>query len=284
MRRAILLAAIALFAISASAQQRQGVLIKASKPYDNLVTTIEQLGGTVIYKYKYVDGLAADLTWVGEGAVSKEVGFTPPQTVDVLILNPLAEPNGLAWPLLDTPRMIFFAEPPAPDEALGAYAARLMIAEEHFGMVVKLFDHWGLSTGDQAALQLGQLLGAQYVIVGNVALEPRQARLDIRILDVETGAIHLADKRTGKRDEFLAIVSGLADRFTRDLKLPARRETVVVQVPARASFAYSRGLDYETRGQWERARAMYRQALEHYADHADARTALDRLRGRGGGQ
>jgi hypothetical protein len=54
-------------------------------------------------------------------AVSKEVGFTPPQTIDVLVINPVAEPNGVAWPFLDTPRMIFFAEPPGPDEQLGAY-------------------------------------------------------------------------------------------------------------------------------------------------------------------
>ena len=53
--------------------------------------------------------------------VSREVGFTPSQVVDVLVTNPIAEPNGSAWPLLDTPRMIFFAEPPGPDEQLGAY-------------------------------------------------------------------------------------------------------------------------------------------------------------------
>jgi len=53
--------------------------------------------------------------------VSAEVGFTPPQIIDVLIVNPIAEPNGVAWPLLDTPRMILYAEPPGPDEQLGAY-------------------------------------------------------------------------------------------------------------------------------------------------------------------
>ena len=54
-------------------------------------------------------------------AVSKEVGFTPKQIVDVVVTNPIAEPNGSAWPLLDSPRIIFFAEPPGPDEQLGAY-------------------------------------------------------------------------------------------------------------------------------------------------------------------
>ena len=54
-------------------------------------------------------------------AVSKEVGFAPPQIIDVIITNPDAQANGLAWPFLDTPRMILFAEPPGPDEVIGAY-------------------------------------------------------------------------------------------------------------------------------------------------------------------
>jgi Tol biopolymer transport system component len=54
-------------------------------------------------------------------AVSAEVGFTPTQTIDVLVANPVAEPNGQAWPFLDTPRMIFWTEAPGPDEVIGAY-------------------------------------------------------------------------------------------------------------------------------------------------------------------
>ena len=53
--------------------------------------------------------------------VSREIGFTPPQKIDVLVANPYAEANGVAWTFLDTPRMIFFAEPPGPDEQIGAY-------------------------------------------------------------------------------------------------------------------------------------------------------------------
>jgi hypothetical protein len=54
-------------------------------------------------------------------AVSAEVGFAPAQTIDVLVMNPVAEPNGEAWPFLDSPRMIFWTEAPGPDEVLGAY-------------------------------------------------------------------------------------------------------------------------------------------------------------------
>lgn len=53
--------------------------------------------------------------------VAREIGFAPPQRIDVLVVNPIAEANGVAWPLLDTPRMVLYAEPPGPDEQLGAY-------------------------------------------------------------------------------------------------------------------------------------------------------------------
>lgn len=54
-------------------------------------------------------------------AVIREVGFAPPQVIDVIVGNPLAEPNGLAFPLLDAPRMVFYAEPPDADEQIGEY-------------------------------------------------------------------------------------------------------------------------------------------------------------------
>ncbi|MBV8516435.1 MAG: hypothetical protein JO197_03435 [Acidobacteria bacterium] len=64
-------------------------------------------------------------------AVSREVGYAPRQVVDVIVTNPEASPNGEAWPLLDTPRMIFFAEPPGPDEQLGAYGSWIEILAVH---------------------------------------------------------------------------------------------------------------------------------------------------------
>ena len=54
-------------------------------------------------------------------AVVTEVGYAPPQVIDVIIGNPAAEPNGIAWPLTDAPRTVFYAEPPGPGEDVGAY-------------------------------------------------------------------------------------------------------------------------------------------------------------------
>lgn len=132
------------------------------------------------------------------------------------------------------------------------------------------------------AVQLGQLLGAQYVVVGNVALEPKRARIDLRLLDVATGTIERADRRQGSRDDFLALVGEVADAFTRDLRLPVVAAAVEPAIPPTASLAYSRGLDYERRGDMARAAEMFRQALDLFPRHDDARTALARVTGRGG--
>ena len=135
---------------------------------------------------------------------------------------------------------------------------------------------------ESQAVQLGQLLGAQYVVVGNVALEPRRARIDLRLLDVATGTIERADRRQGSRDEFLELVEQIAETFTKDLRLPAvAASTAVLAIPAGAALAYSRGLDYERRGMMDRAAEMYREALEIFPRHEDASSALARVTGTG---
>ena len=64
-------------------------------------------------------------------AVTKEVGFEPPQTIDVVVENPIAQANGAAYSLLDTPRIVFFTDPPAPDEQIGAYGTWFDLLATH---------------------------------------------------------------------------------------------------------------------------------------------------------
>ena len=54
-------------------------------------------------------------------AVVTEVGFAPEQTTDVLVMNPVAEPNGVTLPLLDAPRIVLFTEAPGPELQIGEY-------------------------------------------------------------------------------------------------------------------------------------------------------------------
>lgn len=54
-------------------------------------------------------------------AVVAEVGFAPAVKTDVLVGNPIADPNGLTFPLLDTPRIVLFTEAPGPEELIAEY-------------------------------------------------------------------------------------------------------------------------------------------------------------------
>jgi hypothetical protein len=55
-------------------------------------------------------------------AVVAEVGFSSATVTDVVVENPAAEANGLTIALLDTPRIVLFAEPPGPESEIGEYS------------------------------------------------------------------------------------------------------------------------------------------------------------------
>ena len=132
---------------------------------------------------------------------------------------------------------------------------------------------------ESRALELGKLLGAEYIVVGNVALEPERARIDLRLLDVSSGTVEKAVRQQGSREQMLDLVTALADDFTQGLDLPSRAEVAQVDPPVEAVLAYSRGLDYERRGMDDRAAEMYRKALELFPRHEAAAAALDRVEG-----
>lgn len=132
------------------------------------------------------------------------------------------------------------------------------------------------------AIRLGQLLGAQYIVIGHVWVQGDQARLDLRLLDTFTGATEKASKRTGDPDDFLAVVAAVADDFTDGLEGRVRVAEAQVEPPAEAVLAYSRGLNYERRRMTDRAVEMYRKALELFPEHEAAAAALRRVSARGG--
>jgi len=55
-------------------------------------------------------------------AVVAEVGFAPETVTDVVIENPSADANGITIALLDTPRIVLYAEPPEPETQIGEYS------------------------------------------------------------------------------------------------------------------------------------------------------------------
>ena len=133
------------------------------------------------------------------------------------------------------------------------------------------------------ALEVGLMVGAQYTIYGQVTSIGETTRMDMRIVNVETTEVLEVEKLSGPTSDLLSMVVQMADMFGDKLQLqsPAEREEVVA-IPVQATIAFSRGVDFEDKGETALAIEQYRRALEIHPAHRDAQKALDRLLGGGG--
>ncbi|HWM91597.1 MAG TPA: LpqB family beta-propeller domain-containing protein [Thermoanaerobaculia bacterium] len=69
--------------------------------------------------------------------VAAEIGYTPPETVDVLVSDPVADANGMALPILGWPRLVLWTSPPGPESVIGHYSdwAELLLVHEEAHLV-----------------------------------------------------------------------------------------------------------------------------------------------------
>lgn len=136
---------------------------------------------------------------------------------------------------------------------------------------------------ESTAVEVGKLVGAQYVVFGQVSSVVEQLRMDMRVVNVETSEIPVVSKLTGKTPELLDIVVRLADQVGEKLHLvPPSQRPVIAAIPPKATIEFSRGVDYEDKGEMAKAKEHYNKALEIHPDHRDAKVALQRLETTGG--
>jgi curli biogenesis system outer membrane secretion channel CsgG len=130
------------------------------------------------------------------------------------------------------------------------------------------------------AIEVGKMLGVQYVLHGQVTSIVDNLRMDIRAVDVETSEIVSVMKKSDKTTELFAVVVALADEFgdALDLTRPSERPQVE-SIPVRATIEFSRAVSYEDNGETELAIQHYEATLEIHPTHRDAQRALERLRG-----
>lgn len=132
------------------------------------------------------------------------------------------------------------------------------------------------------AIEVGKLVGAEYMLFGTYTDVMSRLRIDVRVVEVETGRLRQAREITRPREELFQSVAELADLVFEDLdllpteKLPERKPA-----PAAAVIFFSKGIAFEDRGEVEQAKAMFLRALEIFPDYAEARERLTRLEAQG---
>jgi TolB-like protein len=133
---------------------------------------------------------------------------------------------------------------------------------------------------ESSAIEIGKMLGAQYVLLGQASSIVDNLRMDIRAVDVETSEIVAVLKKSDRTSELLSVVVALADEFGQQLNLvPPSNRPAMQPIPVPATIAFSRAVDFEDRGEVDRAIQEYERTLELHPSHRDAQLALERLRG-----
>ncbi|MFC1574533.1 CsgG/HfaB family protein [Gemmatimonadota bacterium] len=136
---------------------------------------------------------------------------------------------------------------------------------------------------EDTAIEVGQMLGAQFIIHGQVTSIGDITRMDMRAVDVETSEVLEVQKLSDQTSELLSLVVRMADIFSQNLRLtPPSERPDMESIPVQATIEFSRGVDFEDQGDTAQAILHYQRALEIHPGHRDAQKALDRLTGGGG--
>lgn len=129
-----------------------------------------------------------------------------------------------------------------------------------------------------SAVEVGKLLGAKYMVFGSYADVFSNLRIDVRVVEVETGRLSRAQEVTDKRENLFKSVTRLAQQLFKDLKLePSAPPPPSPAVPAKAALLFSRGLGYEDQNEVDKAKDMYRKALEAFPQYEEAAKRLKKL-------
>jgi TolB-like protein len=103
------------------------------------------------------------------------------------------------------------------------------------------------------AQRIGKGIGARYVVTGAIAKWDPEIRLDLRMIEVASGKVVLAEKVVGQMSIF-ALQQELVRRFLAGLRLRTTPPALTSRVPDTARLlVFSRGLDLVDRGELEAA-------------------------------
>ena len=135
-----------------------------------------------------------------------------------------------------------------------------------------------------SAAEVGKLVGARYMIFGSFIDWYGDFRLNVRVVNVETGEIVKVDRARDDREKLFPMVVELANSLTNDLDLPALSRQAYEQrmerseeIPGEALRLYSKALLYADRGDTDRAIELFNQVTTEFPEYTEAQEALRQL-------
>jgi TolB-like protein len=136
----------------------------------------------------------------------------------------------------------------------------------------------------QSAVEVGKMLGAQNLFLGSfMHLLDGQMRIDVRIVNVETGVTIKAEEVTGKPKDLYKMVQNLVIKISDHLNVKlTKAETQRLEQGQNTSLSaalyYAKGLEYEDAGNTKQAIEMYTKALQENSGFTKAQERLNALK------
>ena len=135
---------------------------------------------------------------------------------------------------------------------------------------------------DNAGIQVGKLLGAHFLVFGSYMISfDKKIRVDIRIVEVETGVTIEAGEVTNKVTKLFEIIKELNKKITKDLDVKLTNDEKKALKDSEASLDmisyFSNALEFEELNKIDDAKKMYQKILDKDPDFEPAKKRLKEL-------
>ncbi len=135
---------------------------------------------------------------------------------------------------------------------------------------------------DATGVQVGRLLGAHYLVFGSYMVSfGDKIRIDLRIVEVETGVTIKAEEVTDKVSKVFDSIKKLNEKITKDLNVKLTQSEKEALSKGDLSLEviqyFSTGLELEKAGNLKEAKKMYQKALAKDANFKPAKKRLGEL-------
>ncbi len=134
----------------------------------------------------------------------------------------------------------------------------------------------GFVTPDQAALA-GHILGADVILTGWYLKTGSHLRIDLRLVDVNSGLIQGRESFSGRTSDLVKILQTLAEKITDEIRSsssPESDEVAPVTKTLEAGFYYEKARWFLNRCLFEEAIGEFNKAIFLEPDYVEARLAL----------
>ena len=118
---------------------------------------------------------------------------------------------------------------------------------------------------EETGVQVGKLIGAKYLIFGSYMVFSKKVRIDVRIVEVETGLTIKAEQATNKVGKMFDIIKDLNGKILKDLDVKLTKNDKKLlnskDTSTEVIELFSQGLDFEETNNLTKAKQLYKKAF-----------------------